>query len=790
MRESASLSQGGMSFINISLSLDKRRSTVEQQAQQRNGRKLRIRKIQQESNTAGNSNTLFRPFFDSLAHLTVESLYNETDIVRLSNYQSNLFNSLIASAFSGDQANQYNAALNNSSDPIISQMSFKSFSYDQSSNNNGSNTNDNNTVTTKILALAPAWIAVICVVGAAILVAVVAFLWYRRIQKRRAENMVKQVITPTSSPSRSAKDSFSPDNDERHEDRPEDEDSSEDKEQHTMEVPFRTSPTASERYRSDPQHAEGPLQTNSFDSQNSAEHTLTYCYSVDQFTGPQKQDAEQKYLKSCASVSTASTCTADVIELMNTIEILDAKVTKLEVEERKADVAIFRDNRKDVSVSPVIDQDNFSTASTEATAGASKNIHDAVESKTIQPSNSFEGRGCASAVTNPYTMRGRQIILPNKSYDSQASVISTPFSVVDMRTKDTFRIRKTVTDSPISAATHAIYNVPADTNVLRTISSDASESTGEHETPLGPPQIHRATGNGATPVPSESFETQVNDDAPIEFCSTHSVVTIKMANSYDKHDLVSESAVEHLSGIPKNVGIVIGKTETGSNDRVNQRRSSNPIFQSLRNWSKLKVTQRNKVGIPPPPRPIPPPPPIESDMSSGRSLNQVNSHQQDEEAFDVLERNGSFEVDEKSCEGYPSIHPEEISQAVSPTESHNQPYLTTFAVNRRLKSPSMLRPKPSEMTEASFDPYRRLGRRNKRCSVVQEGDNEEESNETLSNQDNLDEQIMDTISDDELSDSEASEDAVSDAAIAAPLDAMEKEEVSVSYQLLHLFFYL
>jgi len=473
---------------------------------------------------------------------------------------------------------------------------------------------------------------------------------------------------------------------------------------------------------------------------------------------------EQNYLKSCASDGSASTCTADVVDLMKTIEILDVKVSKLEAEKRRADVTIFRGSRQAISVSPISEQDLVSTDSVEANTGAPLAKDDDVQSIAIHPSSSFEGRGCASAVTNPYTMRGRQIIHRNKSYDSQASVISTPFSVVDMRTRDAVMIRKTEVASPVSTVIHNAYSAPVDTSVLRTISSDVSESTSEHENPSGPPKIHRTKGHAPTLLASDSFEAN-------EFSSTNSVATIKISNSYDKHDLVLERVDENGPEIPNNVGINCSNVLIDSPKESNQRRSSNPIFQSMRLLNKLKVSSRNKRQIPPPPIP-PPPPPIDSDETSRKSSSQFSSQQQELDAFAILEINGSFEVDEKSCESHPPIHPED------------QLCLDRLTAKRRMKSSSMLRHKPtSEKAEDALGSYRRFDRRNKRCSVVHEGDNEEESNGAECFQDSIDDSSAD-----ESSNSELLEDALSDAAIVT-LPDMTAKEITVSYDLFCFAFF-
>jgi len=79
------------------------------------------------------------------------------------------------------------------------------------------------------------------------------------------------------------------------------------------------------------------------------------------------------------------------MELAATIQCLDEKVTELE---------------------------QLGVVGTE---GSVERIDTSTSGREIQASNSLESRGCASAVTNPFAMKGRQAILPNKSYDSQAS---------------------------------------------------------------------------------------------------------------------------------------------------------------------------------------------------------------------------------------------------------------------------------------------------------------------------------------------------------------------------------
>jgi hypothetical protein len=69
LSESTSLNLDGMNFTNISLTLDRSRSIVQQQVQQVKRRKLRFENRQLQD--GGNTNTFFRPYLDGLASLLV-----------------------------------------------------------------------------------------------------------------------------------------------------------------------------------------------------------------------------------------------------------------------------------------------------------------------------------------------------------------------------------------------------------------------------------------------------------------------------------------------------------------------------------------------------------------------------------------------------------------------------------------------------------------------------------------------------------------------------------------------
>lgn len=723
-RNATSLSTDGTVFKDVILSTDNDRTTNEQ-----NG-------------------LILRPAYIGEAYFTIESFCNESNAT-LPYSQQLLLTNLTESAFQGnDSTKEYNNALHSSTDAIISQMNLKAFSYENktyeqitnnaTNNNNNSNSN-NSTTTAESSKLNTTQIVLISVFGFVLLI-LLAGLGYFIYQKRRSNRASQpsaevkdeeDVATHDSSPMRSKTYLDNNTVSSKGSDNAIQQDDSIEvfpvKKRRVSLLPFRKSSSTPENKSL---NQETPLPAPSCDSQDTTD--LLYSYSVDHSTnitlskpGPSTSspvtttsDRENNVSTSEESVHSMSTCTADVMELAATIQYLDEKVTKLE----QLDVV--------------------------GTAGLVESKVTSTSGREIQASSSFESRGCASAVTNPFTMKGRQVILPNKSYDSQASNLSSKFSVVDMKTaKDAFRgTKRTVAiTSPASAAVHSIdgYRAPIETNVLRTISSDASESTG-NDTPLGPPQIHRAMGDNSALEFGASFDDTQDHDSygvPCEFNSTHSCVTIKMANSYDRIDVVSTNLDADSKGIPKNVNIVFDKILSDSPPPVDRRRFSNPIFQAMRFSNKAATT---KSKIPPPPPPIPLPPPM--DLADVKPINQIISNQNEQEVFRVMERNGSFEVDDAVT------NPTETSathlkgtQVVSPSECRNHPMSKMFAPpnKRRIQSE---RPKPtSQLGGAPVDPYRRLGRR---VSTVREEEHEEDSSTDEKKLNERSRDIMFSLSDD------------------------------------------
>jgi hypothetical protein len=66
----------------------------------------------------------FKAAYGGAASVSIISLCNETNTT-ISNSQKNYFNSLVLSAFDGDQAKNYNNDLHASSEPTVYQMSFE-----------------------------------------------------------------------------------------------------------------------------------------------------------------------------------------------------------------------------------------------------------------------------------------------------------------------------------------------------------------------------------------------------------------------------------------------------------------------------------------------------------------------------------------------------------------------------------------------------------------------------------------------------------------------------------------
>jgi len=130
------------------------------------------------------------------------------------------------------------------------------------------------------------------------------------------------------------------------------------------------------------------------------------------------------------------------------------------------------------------------------------------------------------------------------------------------------------------------------------------------------------------------------------------------------------------------------------------------------------------------------------DLTEVKPIN----HQNEQEVFRVMERNGSFEVDEAVTNSTETgVTHLKGTQVVSPSECRSHPMSKMFAPpnKRRLQSE---RPKPtSQLGGAPVDPYRRLGRR---VSTVLEEDHEEDSSTDEKKLNERSRDIMYSLSDD------------------------------------------
>lgn len=100
-----------------------------------------------------------------------------------------------------------------------------------------------------------------------------------------------------------------------------------------------------------------------------------------------------------------------------------------------------------------------------------------------------------------------------------------------------------------------------------------------------------------------------------------------------------------------------------------------------------------------------------------RPISRANVKHNEEESFDVLERDGSFEVDENIvdyCEVAPAL-----TKRLSPTEYNKNPFTKLFADKKLSKWSRAQRPKPvSEEAKPALDPYRRNEMRKKHIMIV------------------------------------------------------------------------
>lgn len=105
---------------------------------------------------------------------------------------------------------------------------------------------------------------------------------------------------------------------------------------------------------------------------------------------------------------------------------------------------------------------------------------------------------------------------------------------------------------------------------------------------------------------------------------------------------------------------------------------------------------------------------IESTDFCERPICRVNGKHNEDESFDVEERNNSSEIDENDKESYAVAPSEGSTQRLSPSEYRNHPYSKYFDPKRHFKELNTRRPKPkSEEAKAPLDPYRRIEMRNK-----------------------------------------------------------------------------
>jgi hypothetical protein len=112
-----------------------------------------------------------------------------------------------------------------------------------------------------------------------------------------------------------------------------------------------------------------------------------------------------------------------------------------------------------------------------------------------------------------------------------------------------------------------------------------------------------------------------------------------------------------------------------------------------------------------------PPTSVESSIFHESPIYKANGKHHEEELFAVLERDGSFEVDENVvdyCEATPAS-----TKRLSPTEYNKNPFTKLFADKKLSKWSRAQRPKPvSEEAKPALDPYRRNEMRKKHITMV------------------------------------------------------------------------
>jgi hypothetical protein len=114
-----------------------------------------------------------------------------------------------------------------------------------------------------------------------------------------------------------------------------------------------------------------------------------------------------------------------------------------------------------------------------------------------------------------------------------------------------------------------------------------------------------------------------------------------------------------------------------------------------------------------------PPTSIESSSVHQRPISRASGKHHEEELFDILDRDGSFEVDENIIE-YGVTPALGSTKRLSPSEYNNNPFTKLFTDKKRFKGSRAQRPKPtSEEAKPGLDPYRRIEMRKKHTMIME-----------------------------------------------------------------------
>jgi hypothetical protein len=159
-----------------------------------------------------------------------------------------------------------------------------------------------------------------------------------------------------------------------------------------------------------------------------------------------------------------------------------------------------------------------------------------------------------------------------------------------------------------------------------------------------------------------------------------------------------------------------------------------------------------------------PPTSIESSNFCQRPISRASGKHHEEEFFDILERDGYFEVDEYIIE-YGVTPAIGSTKRLSPSEYNKNPFTKLFADKKRFKGSRAERP-ISEEAKPALDPYRRIEMRKKHTMTV---DREGHVDASLSNN-----EIFELEKESKLDENLVCDDTVT-------LVAAEKEEIDVRY---------